>query len=374
VVIHLATGGSESMASGINNNGQIVGTSNSHAVLWQNGKITDLGTLSGSPSSAAYGINDNGEIVGSSHYPPDNPHAFIWKNGVMTDLGTLPTETDSFAMAINTNGQIVGSSGSFSTIWTFKAASVPPKASFTSNFTGGYAPLLVQFTDQSANNPTSWKWDFGDGSATSSTQNPLHTYIKAGSYTVTFTATNTVGSNVTKKTAYIKVTAPVKPVAAFTASPTSGSIPLKVQFTDQSTNNPTSWKWDFGDGTTSTTHNPLHTYIKAGSHTVTLTATNSAGSSTVTKTAYIKVTNPVKPVAAFTATPTSGKASLKVQFTDKSTNSPTSWKWTFGDGTTSTTKSPLHTYTKKGKFTVTLTVKNTAGSNIKTMTGYITVT
>jgi PKD repeat protein len=55
---------------------------------------------------------------------------------------------------------------------------------------------------------------------------------------------------------------PQKPVAAFSASPTSGSIPLKVQFTDQSTNSPTSWKWDFGDGTTSTTHNPLHTYIK----------------------------------------------------------------------------------------------------------------
>ena len=86
----------------------------------------------------------------------------------------------------------------------------------------------------------------------------------------------------------------------------------------------TTWKWDFGDGTTSTTHNPIHTYIKTGSHTVTLTATNSAGSNTATKTNYIKVTNAVKPVAAFSASPTSGTKPLKVQFTDKSTGSPTS--------------------------------------------------
>jgi len=164
-----------------------------------------------------------------------------------------------------------------------------------------------------------------------------------------------------------------KPVAAFTASPTSGSKPLVVTFTDKSTNNPTSWKWTFGDGTTSTTHNPVHTYIKTGSHTVTLTATNSAGSSTVTKSSYIKVTDRVKPVAAFSASPTSGTKPLKVQFTDKSTGSPTSWKWDFGDGTTSTTHNPLHTYIKKGKLTVSLTVKNAAGSNTKTISNYITV-
>jgi len=72
------------------------------------------------------------------------------------------------------------------------------------------------------------------------------------------------------------------------------------------------------------------------------------------------------------ATPTSGKISLKVQFTDKSTNNPTSWKWSFGDGTYSTAKNPAYTYSKIGKYTVSLTVKNEKGSNTKTMTGYIT--
>ena len=60
-------------------------------------------------------------------------------------------------------------------------------------------------------------------------------------------------------------------------------------------------------------------------------------------------------------------------FTDKSTNSPTSWKWTFGDGSTSTAQNPTHKYTKTGKYTVSLTVKNTAGSDAKTISNYVKV-
>jgi beta propeller repeat protein len=75
--------------------------------------------------------------------------------------------------------------------------------------------------------------------------------------------------------------------------------------------------------------------------------------------------------AAFSASPASGKAPLKVQFTDKSTGSPTSWRWSLGDKTYSTLKNPAHRYTTAGKYTVTLTVKNSAGNNTKT--GYITV-
>ncbi|WP_446219651.1 PKD domain-containing protein [Micromonospora sp. IBHARD004] len=69
------------------------------------------------------------------------------------------------------------------------------------------------------------------------------------------------------------------PTASFTASPTSGTAPLSVQFTDTSTNSPTSWSWNFGNGTTSTQQNPMATYDSAGTYTVTLVASNSAGSS-----------------------------------------------------------------------------------------------
>jgi beta propeller repeat protein len=161
--------------------------------------------------------------------------------------------------------------------------------------------------------------------------------------------------------------------AAFSASPTSGYAPLKVTFTDRSTGSPTSWKWSFGDSTYSTVKKPVHTYTKAGKYTVSLTVKSAAGSNTVTKSSFIVVNILKAPVAAFTASPTSGKAPLKVQFTDKSTNSPTSWKWSFGDGTYSTQKNPAHTYNKVGKYTVSLTAKNAKGSNTKTISGYITV-
>jgi PKD repeat protein len=83
------------------------------------------------------------------------------------------------------------------------------------------------------------------------------------------------------------------PVADFTGIPTSGSAPLSVVFSDASTNTPTSWAWDFGDGATSTSQNPTHSYATSGVYTVQLTASNTAGSNTKTRTAYITVSEPI---------------------------------------------------------------------------------
>ena len=79
------------------------------------------------------------------------------------------------------------------------------------------------------------------------------------------------------------------------------------------------------------------------------------------------------PVAAFSASPTSGKAPLTIAFTDKSTGKPTLWTWSFGDKTYSAAKNPVHKYTAAGNYTVSFTVKNAAGSNTKIMSGYIKV-
>jgi FOG: PKD repeat len=184
----------------------------------------------------------------------------------------------------------------------------------------------------------------------------------------------------------------------FMASPTTGYAPLTVQFNDQTTfgiggviNNR---YWDFGDGTTSgwwsgtgsssLNKNPKHTYTAPGEYKVELIegATfpvkdpdegyyNDSISTKIIKVLKTPVTK--IPVAAFTASPTSGKHPLNVQFTDKSINNPTSWSWKFGDGSTSTAQKPSHKYTKKGTYSVSLTVKNTAGSNSITKSKYITV-
>jgi PKD repeat protein len=83
---------------------------------------------------------------------------------------------------------------------------------------------------------------------------------------------------------------PVQPDADFSAAPTDGDAPIEVSFTDESTNDPTTWLWDFGDGTTSSAQNPTHTYTSAGTYTVSLTAGNAAGSDSVTKTDFITLT------------------------------------------------------------------------------------
>jgi PKD repeat protein len=166
------------------------------------------------------------------------------------------------------------------------------------------------------------------------------------------------------------------PVADFSGTPTSGSTPLVVSFTDESTGSRSSWLWNFGDGNTSTAQSPSHTYSAAGSYDVTLTATNAEGSDTLGRTGYITVTMPplpVPPVAAFSSAPTSGNAPLPVSFTDQSTGSPTTWSWDFGDGNSSTAQNPTHTYGTPGTYSVVLTVSNPQGSDSLTLSNYITV-
>jgi Zn-dependent metalloprotease/plastocyanin len=166
------------------------------------------------------------------------------------------------------------------------------------------------------------------------------------------------------------------PVANFTGTPLTGPAPLTVVFTDTSSNTPTSWSWNFGDGGTSTLKNPSHQYTTQGTYTVTLTAANAYGSDSETKTNYITVTAPQAPVAAFVGSPTTVSVGGTVTFTDQSTNSPTSWAWTFEGGTpaTSTAQNPTVTYSAAGTYDVTLVATNAQGSDTEAKIDYITVT
>lgn len=164
----------------------------------------------------------------------------------------------------------------------------PPVVSFSTNTSYGAVPLSVAFTDNSTGyNLTNWLWDFDDGT-NSTEQNPIHTYTSAGTYNVSLTVTNDGGSTVTVISEPIVVKDVITPEAEFSADKTYGRYPLVVQFTDESTFRPTSWLWNFGDGTNSTEQNPIHTYAVIGNYTVTLTAANTAGSSTTAKTDYIE--------------------------------------------------------------------------------------
>lgn len=129
---------------------------------------------------------------------------------------------------------------------------------------------IVKFTDLSVPNPTSWLWDFGDGTGVSSLQSPYYTYNSSGTFTVVLNATNGFGTGAVTKPITIS-----KLVANFTISDTA-IVGTVVNFTDN-TSGATTWTWDFGDGYSASVQNPAHAYPATGVYTVKLTVKNSSG-------------------------------------------------------------------------------------------------
>ena len=162
-----------------------------------------------------------------------------------------------------------------------------PVAKFSSHVTTGYSPLVVQFMDQSENNATAWNWDFGDGNI-STDRNPRYIYSSIKDYTVTLKVSNAAGNDTCLNNIYVKARPElIKPTANFSATPSSGYVPLTVTFADQSTGSPTSWYWILKDGVHSPAQNIEYKYNKAGTYNVSMTVTNVNG--TDSKSAIINV-------------------------------------------------------------------------------------
>ncbi|MDM7919682.1 MAG: PGF-pre-PGF domain-containing protein, partial [Methanosarcina sp.] len=247
------------------------------------------------------------------------------------------------------------------------AAPTIPVADFSSSITSGNAPLEVLFTDKSTGTPTSWNWDFGDGT-NSQDQNPIHTYTSAGNYNVTLKVNNANGE--TSKTDTITVLQNSEaPVADFGTNATQGSAPLAIQFTDLS-QKAVSWNWDFGDSSSSTDQNPAHVYENPGDYTVNLTVSNENG--TASKTLGIKVLEAEKegfPVADFSTSATGGYAPLSVTFTDLSQNAASiSWDVNSDGIEDSNASSFTYEYASAGTYTAKLTATNANGTSEKTTT------
>lgn len=249
-----------------------------------------------------------------------------------------------------------------------------PVANFSASPVSGCAPIVVQFTDLSTGNPTSWSWDLGNNT-TSTIQNPSTTYITPGVYTITLTVSNANGTDTKTIVNYINVLP--SPTVNFKGIDSGISCPPKtVQFTDLSNPNipgNVSYYWDFGDGNTSTLQNPSHTYTLVGSYNVTLVVTNASGcQKSLTKPAYIQLVE--APDANFDSpNPTACGAPGTITFNNTSTNA-TSYLWNFGDNTTSVATNPSHTYTSPGTYTVTLIATNAAGcTDTMVRTAYVTI-
>lgn len=232
-------------------------------------------------------------------------------------------------------------------------------------------PATVNFTNSSLN-AVSYEWAFGDG-ATSTTQNPSHTYTAYGTYAVTLKTTNSVGCTHTAST-IITVT---KPVVRFNNLPKEGCIPYTHSFsaTVTSPDPVATYAWDFGDGGTSTQATPTHTYTAQGTYTVKLTITTASGcTESATLVSAVKVGT--KPQINFSATPRVQCAFQPVQFTNLTTGTTsgsTEYVWLFGDGGVSSAQNPLYEYSDTGTFNVVLYVKNNGCRDSFRIDKYITI-
>ena len=221
---------------------------------------------------------------------------------------------------------------------------------------------LVKFTNTS-NDPDgdelSYVWDFGDN--TTSTQvSPEHQYAKSGAYTVKLTANDGAATVTKEHSVNVSIIDPVvnhKPVAMFSYSAAQNV----VTFTDGSTDadgDQLSYVWDFGDGQSSTAKNPQHTYeAKNASYTVKLTVNDGKlASEEFTQNVTVTMENN-PPVAKFSVSVDRYTATFTNNSEDQDGDELT-YSWNFGDGATSTEKSPKHTYAENGNYTAKLTVSD----------------
>jgi PKD repeat protein len=161
---------------------------------------------------------------------------------------------------------------------------VGPVAKIKVDQTSGTAPLTVNFdSSESTGNISSYSWDFGDQTGTSTEPNPTYIYQAKGDYTVTLTVSG--DGKTDDDTIQINVTAIDPPTASFSATP-SVDVPLAVTFdSSASTGEISSYTWDFGDNTEpSTEANPSHTFDHSGTFTVTLTVNGPGGSDSFAST------------------------------------------------------------------------------------------
>jgi gliding motility-associated-like protein len=229
------------------------------------------------------------------------------------------------------------------------------QADFIQSTTGACnPPVTVNFTNTSTGSGTlTYQWNFGDGN-TSTLQNPVHNYTTAGAYTVQLIVVSSAGCTDTiikNNTVNIGVND-----AAFT-SLDSICEDAPLTFTNTSVPAPVTAAWNFGDGTTSAQINPVKTFATPGVYTVSMVAGFGGCSDSVLK----NITVLAKPTADFNAPNRQAcKAPFTVNFNNTS-SAAVSYNWNFGDGNTSTTANPSHTYNAAGEYDVTLTVTNALG-------------
>ncbi len=302
-----------------------------------------------------------------------NGSTYAWNFG---DLGTSaavsPSHTYSSAGFFTI--QLIATSpfGCLDSIQHIIEVRVPPVADFTLAPDSACGPIIVVFTDLSTGPNLTYNWNFGNGQNSAIPSPGNQTYV-AGivadtSYVVTLTLTNFCGTSIHKDT----VIAMPKPTAIFGTNVNIGCSPLNLQMVNNSLGLPDTYSWDFGNGVTSsssaaTLQQVFTTGVNDTTFTIQLIVENECGIDTTTHQITV-LPNQVN--AFFNTDNPSGCVPHTVNFTQFSQGATFS-SWDFGDGNTSGTLSPTHTFTTAGTFTVTLFAND--GCGYDTITTIITV-
>jgi gliding motility-associated-like protein len=225
----------------------------------------------------------------------------------------------------------------------------------------GCKGLTVNFKDSSITDGlssiSSWLWIFGDGS-TSTDQNPSHTYLNAGNYTVTLKITDAAGCSDSVEIRNAVITS--DPKAVFNAMDTVSCPGRPVQFLANPTGSSVnSYLWSFGDGTISIQRNPIHIYDDVGTYSVKLRVGDRFGcADSLTKVNYIRIDTPY---AAFDVSDSIATCPpLQVKFTYRGRYNKTV-RWDFGDGGGSALLNPEHFYNRPGTYRARLIVTSPGG-------------
>ena len=288
----------------------------------------------------------------------DGIASYLWDfgNGTTSTAASPPaqvygTGNYNVSLTITTNGGCTAT-----TTGIVKVGSVKPVSDFTASPTSVCVKTNVQFSDLSTGGANQWLWDFGDG-ATSTIQNPGHSYQKPGTFTVKLIAYNDGCFLPVPKTLSIVVNPPLADFSyAFNCASRN-----TVSFKDASTG-AASWDWDFGDLSPHYTGGPTppaHVYAAVGptDFTITLTVTNGSCTDVISK----KITVNQSSTLSVSANPVCNSST--VVFTAKVPAYVTSYVYDFGDGTVTgpMTGSVSHVYPVPGNYNVTLTTTDNTG-------------
>jgi PKD repeat protein len=323
---------------------------------------TNIDTLIARPFTAAYftSSNNNGCApagVTLTHQFPGPGLTYNWQFGDGSTGTSGPAASNTY-MNPGTFVPILTVTNSFGCSNTYYGSAInisAVDANFHADVLNGCPPHPVNFTHPGGG-LYQYLWNFGDGS-TSNLQNPSHTYVNPGSYTVSLNVTDRSGcSDSYTLPNQIQVN---NGVNNFQPTDTIyGCVPFVADLLDNSTSS-VSWLWSFGDGSNATTQHAVHTYTTPGTYNVSLQTQSNGSSCSQNINPFITYVLS-EGYAGFTVSNSICQPYTST-FIDTSSQNVISWFWDFGDGTTDTSQHPVHVYANAGSYNVSLTVTTSSG-------------